>query len=351
MAVRWTKYGLGSYDPLQAFKKEKEKKKPKPEAAPKPEVAPKPSKLAKPPGPLPAGQLGTRERLELATARAKAGGIAPPTMTPKGEFVYAETAEQKAIEAELQQPELIPTLEKAGAFEEVTPKEVSLAPSGEIPGPVIGPAAGAIFSVLDNAAMKGWLPDLGGEAGLTGEEAFPTPITPETLREASLREIQKESFNEGISFGESFGSFVESIPVVGTLARKWAAGLIETPSANSDNAIGEIRSERERAATGTEKVASGRQDPSYALGQARAMEENIAKLEGRIKLLIQGSAILRANTDEVNKIQEEILRSKERVAQYRQAASIALIAQTTGTGRIIPTDEQMYFDLKEFKEG
>jgi len=118
MAVRWTKYGLGSYDPLQAFKKEKKKSERRPEE-PKPveptarteeikkaeEIRRKPSPLVKPPKTLPIGQLGRKETLELAAGRAKAQGIAPPTMTPAGQFVYEGEEEIEAKTAIAEAPE------------------------------------------------------------------------------------------------------------------------------------------------------------------------------------------------------------------------------------------------------
>jgi hypothetical protein len=241
--------------------------------------------------------------------------------------------------------EATPELEAAGAFEEVTPGEVSLQPE-RVPGeqvPILGVGAqAAIQGILSNAFIKGWLPNLEGEEGF--------PITRETLREAALTEIRREQYNKGISAGESFGAIIEAIPIAGGLISKYASGLTQTPSSNARDIVSEISSERERAATSTEKVRSGQMDASYALGEARNMEENIAALEGRLKLLINTSAILRANTDEVNLIQEQIFRAKERVAQFRLAASMALTAQLTGTGRIVPTDEQLYFELKEYKE-
>ena len=77
------------------------------------------------------------------------------------------------------------------------------------------------------------------------------------------------------------------------------------------------------------------------------MEEDIAKLEGRIKLLSNGSALLQADSDNVNLINEKIFEAKEKVNRYRTASEFGFTAQLTGTGRIIPTDEQIFFELRE----
>ena len=79
------------------------------------------------------------------------------------------------------------------------------------------------------------------------------------------------------------------------------------------------------------------------------MEEQLAELSGKMKLLISISAKLRADPEQVNKIQEAILEAEEKVSRYRRAASFGWTAQLTTTGRIVPTDEQMFFELKEQK--
>lgn len=300
-----------------------------------------------------AGNAAIREREKLASAAGVSSKAAArelsareegkPTTLPGGQVSVEEVQANKQ--------EAIGRLQGAGAFEQVTPGEVSLQPSPKFGEniPVVGPSTAAIGSILENAANKGWLGPLikTGEGAETSEEAFPTPQTPETLREEAIRKVSQKSYEKGISAGESFGAFVESIPIVGGLVSKYARGLVETPSGNADNVIGEIRSERERAATSAEKVRNGLITPSDGFEIAQQMEINVAELEGRLKLLINTSAILRANTDEINKIQQEILRTKERVNQLRLAAGFAMTAQMSGTGRIIPTDEQLFYELKE----
>jgi len=232
-------------------------------------------------------------------------------------------------------------LKQAGAFEEVTPERTELSPEVRSPIgklPVLGVMSEALASIL--------LPQKYETAEGIG---FDMPLTEESVRERALRDIRDKSYSEGVTLAESFGTLVESIPVIGSLARKWAAGLIETPSANADNVIAEIDKVKEAASTGQEKVRNGLEDPDYGLDRARSMEEQIAALEGRLKALINSSPILRANTDEVNRIEEGILEAREKVARYRQAATYGLTAGLTGTGRIIPTDEQMFLALKEGK--
>lgn len=267
----------------------------------------------------------------------------------------APTGQTTVAEAQAAKVEATGQLTQEGAFEQVTPQTVPLAPIGTPDVPVVGAAGGAIASVLFNAQEKGWLKNfptisVGKGAVAEREAEFPVPLTPETLREAALTEIRDTALQEGITKAESFGSMVEAIPVAGGLIGKYVGGLVEAPYANQKNVLKHINDIREAASTGQEKVRNGLEDPEYGLTRAREMEEQVAKLEGRMKLLINTSAILRANTDEVNEIQERILEAKEKIARYRTASSFGLTAQMTGTGRVIPTDEQMFMELKNQKE-
>ena len=268
--------------------------------------------------------------------------------TPPGAVEVAEAQQQQ------ERVEQAPAaLEQAGAFEQVTPREVSLKskPKAGEEIPLIGTGISAVESVLANAARKGFIPifEPGSEA-VTGEKAFPIPMTEETLREASLREISIRSFDEGISRRESVGSLIEAIPIVGQVANRYASGLTETPSSNAQDVLAEINRIKEAASTGQEKVRNNLEEPDFGLSRAREMEEDLAKLEGRIKILILTSSILRASSDNVNTIQEQILEAREKVSRYRRAASFGLTAQLTGTGRVVPTDEQMFFELKRLNE-
>ena len=261
----------------------------------------------------------------------------------KTEKTEADVAKEQRAALPTQQ--ISEQLRQAGAFEEVTPQEVSLQPeTGE---GLLAPQKEALLSGAQENSLIGVLRKKGKIKDLpTGEEEFGVPVTPETEREAALRQVKVNSFNKGLSQRESFGSVIEAIPLVGKLIGKYVGGVVEAPYANQKNVLGEINKLKEAASTGQEKVRNGLEDPDYGLGRAREMEEDIAKLEGRIQLLINSSAVLRANTDEVNLIQEQILEAREKISRYRTASEFGLTAQLTRTGRVIPTDEQLYFELK-----
>lgn len=295
--------------------------------------------------------IAKRAALTRATVPAIKGAQVGTIRDPETGKILSQTFEREGLEP-IQLQGIPPSqlraqqqLEQQGAFEQVTPQETDLAPPSRTGSgiPLIGPATAGLMSAAAQA-----FPSIKGPKAETGETAF-AEVTPESAREWALKEVSVRSYNEGISKAEAFGSFVEAVPIVGKLAAEYARGLIETPSSNAKTVLTEVNSERERAATGAEKVRNGLMDPAYGMEQARLMESNIADLKGRLKLLINTSPILRANADEVNRMQEVVLRAEERIAQFKQASAFGLTAQLTGTGRIIPTDEQLFRELQNLK--
>ena len=269
-----------------------------------------------------------------------AGGIGPEEIEARKrrrEGPPIEEREQVALE-----------LEKAGAFEEVGAREPDLqAPRNRIGElPVVGSSLQSIGSALSQSKfLKGFK----GEKSFTGEKAFPEPDG-ETLREAALRQIRKDAFDEGISAGESFGTIIEGVPLLSTAATKYASGLIEDPSSNAQFVISNVEKEAQRATNLREKATSGALDPGFVLEQIRDIEENLSELEGRLKLLIITSPILQENTDNVNRMETSIKDAFDRVAAARGEAAPALAGKLTGTGRVIPSDEVLFFELKESRK-
>ncbi len=288
------------------------------------------------------GQAAVREREKLASKQGISSRKAARQLAQGGieqDATFAEGEAQREVASQ--------QLEQAGAFEQVRDQEVDF--SVKSPNiPLAGPSVAAVVDVLRNPSsilaeaeraglLKGIVKDVGGP--------FVAP-TDETMREAALRQISNREFKKGLTAGETFGTFIEGIPGVGTLAKKFASGLTELPSENVQTILNRINSERERAAIQTSSVRTGFGDPYSHLEMARLMEENMAAAKGRMFALIRSSPSLRADPDAINEIQEKILRADERIRDYRQAASIRLTAELTGTA-LIPTDEQIFQRLLE----
>ncbi len=297
--------------------------------------------------------IGEREKKTRALMET---GISEKTgrIQAKGEIREREEQEEESRRLKEAAPEV---LEEAGAFEEVTPRERELAPVTPTPDiAVIGPALGGIAattSSLEEGYMKGWV-DKQLPGVIEEERAFAIP-SHETIREAALREIREASFKEGITQSQSFGAYMETIPFgivpfIGSDIDSFIKGLTDDPFSSAEEAVNHINKIKEAASTGQEKVRNNLEDPDYGLDRARDMEEQLAELSGRMKFYIEISAKLRADPEKVNTIQEQILEAEEKVSRYRNAATFGLTAQLTGTGRIVPTDEQMYFELKRLNE-
>ena len=285
---------------------------------------------------------GSPKDIRAALTREAEKTAPIPGINPVG---TAKESQRKMQEA----PDI---LEQAGAFEEVEPTKTEL--SQELPTdiPIATPTLGAASQIsgprglIGIARDKGWLGDLLPKK-LTGEDAFPE--TEGTLREAALNEIRVETFNKGLTERKSFGAFMELLPGYGFIDQ-WVSGVVESPFEKSKDVLAEIKEIGETATNNQEKTRSGIMTASYAMNRAREMEEEIAELEGRLKLYVINSKILQANPDQVNLWEKEILDVKIRTDNFRTAAAYAFAAETTGT-RIPPTDEQIFFELKDLKGG
>ena len=229
-------------------------------------------------------------------------------------------------------------LQQAGAFEQVTPQRTELSTPG-VEGqaienvPIAGPVASAISNLLFTKEFK--------------EVTEADLLTPLTARERALKIIRDNEFRKGTNSQVKFGAFIETIPVAGKLVSSYAGGLIQTPSANAEDIIAELSAFGEEATNNQEKTRSGIMPAAFAMARASEMEEQMAELEGRLKYLVNISPILQAETDNVNKWETKIFQVKVRVDNFRTAAAFAQTADITGTGRVVPTDEQLYFELLE----
>ena len=168
----------------------------------------------------------------------RGGGNIPVPAKQAPQLAATQAAGQARLEQQAAGQAAIPILEEAGAFEEPAIKEVSLAPEEKVGGGLafVGPSVSAIQSALGSLIKD---TQFAGEDIRTGAEAFAVPLEPETIREAALREIKQAAFDEGISQSEAIGTVIEAIPVVGTLANKFASGLTQTPSGNVESVLTE----------------------------------------------------------------------------------------------------------------
>lgn len=243
------------------------------------------------------------------------------------------------------QTQIKPQLEQAGAFETNVPfrPDLTLDSQSGASSTALGQAGGfSSQSILGIAQKLGKL----GPVEQDFAEAFPQPLDELSLREEALLKIRRKSFTRGLSRAEKFGSMVEAIPIIGGEIGKYVGDLIQDPSSNADFVIKQINVIKEDASTGQEKVRNGLEAPDFGLEQARQMEEDLAELVGRLKLLANSSAVLQANTDQLHAMEQNILAAKKKVARYKEASALGFTADLTGTGRAIPTNEQILNELR-----
>lgn len=239
-----------------------------------------------------------------------------------GEIVGAEEfareeAQRKAVEAEQQR-----------VFEEEQPTRRELDPARTLleKTPILGGTLGALANIMADI--------LPGKA----EKAVGRQLTPDELRTTALTEIEKQEVEKGLTASEKFGELVEGIPVVGSLASKYAGGLIETPSENTQTILKELKTEKTRATNVEIKVKDGTLPTSAGLEMINDIDLNIQRMESRIKLLVSRSPELKFNSDGVNFIETKILEARERLFN----AKINIVAGASQN----PSDIQILTSLK-----
>jgi len=274
------------------------------------------------------GEQVTKE--EFKGAKALAGFETGGVVTPRVREVLKEKAMPAVIERE-KRAAGEEFLEEKGFYEEKLPEAVELEEerTGLTKLPVLGPGfqagrgvlgrEGNIFSDYYNRIFKGKIKP----------EKQQLLQNPETARELVLQEIQKKETKKGTSGSEKFGAFIESIPLIGPLAGKFAGGMLETPSANVDTVIQNIKESRGRVLKKYEATRANLIDPYVAYQSILDEEENMYLLEQRIKNLSIESAELIADADKLNVIEGKILRAKEVVYFAKQAAATAIKGEPT----------------------
>ena len=207
------------------------------------------------------------------------------------EVAILEERQQAQIQAEAQEKLKTPEQEaieeeRARLTAEEPPVRRELSPD-LVPAETI-PVLGGIEGASRNLVL-----DLYKKAGIEFQdnEGKPLLLQPQQLRTATLTRIEQEEIDRGLTASERFGSFIEGIPIAGSLVAKYASGLIETPSSNAREALSNIRKERRRIS-------------------------NIVTND--IKLLFSETPQIKFNTDAGKTIEAEILLTKEKIFQGKQ---------------------------------
>lgn len=195
------------------------------------------------------------------------------------------------------------------------------------------------------------LPVVGGIIGVLSDHLAPlkdllgvetNELQPEELRTMALSEIERMEVERGLTSSEGFGRLVEGTGL-GTVSLFGFSikDLIETPSENAKEVKKNIKKEKTRISNIETNVKLGYLPVSVATEQITDIENNVQRLESRLRLLISKSPELRFNSDFVNTVETEILTTREKIFQ---AKSNILTGQTAD-----PTEVQILQKLLELQ--
>jgi hypothetical protein len=245
---------------------------------------------------------------------------------------FATTREEIGVEA----------LEEKGFFETKEPERVQLDIEKrkgvvgflEEELPILGGALATISAIDAETSRKRIAQILGVKNKAITETLIQDP---ETAREITLQLIQQDVIDEGLNSSEKFGALIELIPIIGPSVNKYARGLISNPKANVDTLVANINDLGAEATNLGEKGLKIGLKNLFLLDQLNNKEDDIIRMEQRIKLLVETSSILREDPDQVNRIETSILDAKTRIFNNQQIVAQGVIS--------VPSDAVLTLEL------
>lgn len=240
-----------------------------------------------------------------------------------------QTAEQAAILKNAPQPVL---------ENNPLPERVNLTPPGEAEafGSLAGPSVAAVAraSVIQTAAER-------ANVLIDKPDDFGAAVNEEILRQRTLSEVDRLAYSQAINAADKFGVMVEAIPFAGPTAGKYVVNL-RAPTGRVNLIISEIKQQKELISQVGGWVSGGVIDPTKAEDILRQDENNINLLESKLKVLIDMSAELRANPEQVHKIESEVFSIRLSLFEARAKINAAKAGQA-----LTPTDSQIYQTVEE----
>jgi hypothetical protein len=209
------------------------------------------------------------------------------------------------------------------SFEQDRPIQRDLDPAERPYGNV--PILGGLLSTAQNLIAQEALNGTFGEKMRKRFEGRDI-LEPEQLRTEALTEIERQVYQKGLTASEKFGALIEGIPG-GKYLGKW--GIIETPAGNIQTLKSTIDKEKGRATEIATLASQGLINPLNAEESIQDIEQNVQRLESRIKMLANYSPQLRFDSDEINLMEVQILRSREVILKAKLIAARGANASPT----------------------
>lgn len=111
----------------------------------------------------------------------------------------------------------------------------------------------------------------------------------------------------------AFGEIVESIPGVGSLARKYFGNFVRTPSSKVDKVYTEMEEAIQTAESYAEQSNQGNINKSVAIEKINQLNRDINLLQSKLKLISMQSPDLQTNPEEINQMNYEIIQKINRL--------------------------------------
>ncbi len=255
--------------------------------------------------------------------------------------VRAQFQQQQAQQAAAKQ------LEQAGVFEEQ-------GVGAELQPGISAQGIGGAFSAFDRITAvqavrttallsqidKGKLKDMTLEEFHDNADLMADPFFSDLIKTELDLEVLKSSEAQA-SF---FGAFIEAIPGVGNLAKRFAS-TISTPSGQVDDILSEINLELSFNRNIREWVGMNTYDPDLAAEHFDKSSERLDFLETKIRFLILQSDELRSSPEEIDRIMVLITQARGVIFNGRQK-----IGEVKLTGLNPATPAQTFETLKKLKK-
>ena len=145
---------------------------------------------------------------------------------------------------------------------------------------------------------------------------------------------------------EKFGEFAEALAIGDLVKFVPGLGAAERPSDNVQTILREIRVWKTIATDAESQVIRGTWTQTFAIDQVTEAENNIQRIQSRIRLLIQSSPELKFNSDGVNFIETKIFEAETRIFNAKLAINAGVSADPNDIQILI--ELQRSIDVEEF---
>lgn len=256
--------------------------------------------------------------------------------------VQTQTGLQPSLEQQQQQAGAEQFIQESGVLEDVAPEFENLGFTQQGADNPLGPTAASINNLILLSAQDGSLEKFFKDEQSKKMVREAGEKAPEAIAGIARNELEKQIYQEGLTASAKFGVFVEAIPLAGGLISKFGSGLVDTPTGTIRDMQSQINALREAAEFQASSAQQGRVDPRLAVETIQDMEDRVTDMEIRMKYLIQFSTILRANPEQINIIETELFRTKQKLFVAKQVAAAGALQA--------PTGNEVYLELRRLKE-